>query len=244
MRGAGNAKRRRKSSCTISRVARRRSAVIARGTSASAKWVVTSATRNEAFCSIMTGSAAPASRREIFGMSVKSKPASMSVLFCTGAVTMAANSPRMQPSQARSSMAMTEAALRGSSRPATTGCAVGTSRSLSVPAREGRRAERVVDARRPALRRAPRPSPRASFASPATTRSAGQSLRASATQASGPIPAGSPEVTTMRGTSHYILISTNASSRSRRSHSSVSSSALLSRIAAKAFWRRTSSVLS
>ena len=34
---------------------------------------------------------------------------------------------------------------------------------------------------------------------------------------------------------HYILISTNASSRSRRSQSSVSSSALLSRIAANAF---------
>ena len=43
---------------------------------------------------------------------------------------------------------------------------------------------------------------------------------------------------------HYILISTNASSRNRRSHSSVSSSALLSRMAAKARCRRTSSVLS
>ena len=31
----------------------------------------------------------------------------MSVLFCTGAVTMAANSPFMQPSQARSSISMT-----------------------------------------------------------------------------------------------------------------------------------------
>jgi len=43
---------------------------------------------------------------------------------------------------------------------------------------------------------------------------------------------------------HYILTSTKASSRRRRSHNSVSSSALLSRIAAKACWRRTSSVLS
>ena len=43
---------------------------------------------------------------------------------------------------------------------------------------------------------------------------------------------------------HYILISTNASSRRRRSHNSVSSSALLSRMAAYAFCRRTSSVLS
>src|SRR5580704_9632235 len=39
-----------------------------------------------------------------------------------------------------------------------------------------------------------------SEASAATTRSARQSSCASATQASGPIPAGSPEVTTMRGT--------------------------------------------
>ncbi len=43
---------------------------------------------------------------------------------------------------------------------------------------------------------------------------------------------------------HYILVSTKASSRKRRNHNSVSSSALLSRIAANAFCRRTSSVLS
>src|SRR5271154_5826178 len=39
-----------------------------------------------------------------------------------------------------------------------------------------------------------------SEASPATTRSAFQSAWANATQASGPIPAGSPEVTMIRGT--------------------------------------------
>ena len=43
---------------------------------------------------------------------------------------------------------------------------------------------------------------------------------------------------------HYILVSTNASSRKRRNHNSVSSSALLSRMAANARCRRTSSVLS
>src|SRR6266446_6125202 len=42
----------------------------------------------------------------------------------------------------------------------------------------------------------------------------------------------------------YILTSTKASSRKRRSQSSVSSSALLSRMAAKARCRRMSSVLS
>ena len=55
--------------CTISSVARRRSAVIARGTSASGRWVVTSATRSAAFCSIITGRAARVARREIFGVS-------------------------------------------------------------------------------------------------------------------------------------------------------------------------------
>ncbi len=55
--------------------------------------------------------------------------------------------------------------------------------------------------------------------SAATTRSASQSVCARPTQASGPIPAGSPEVMTMRGmytaARAYILISTKASSRNR-----------------------------
>src|SRR5688572_4103516 len=46
------------------------------------------------------------------------------------------------------------------------------------------------------------------------------------------------------GRRHYILYSTNASSRSRRSHNSVSSSAFASRNSANARWRRLSSVAS
>ena len=89
------------------RVVRRRSRVMARGTSASARWVVTSATRNRSLSSSMTGMAARVRVARYSVWPVNAKPASIRVLFCTGAVTMAANSPFMQPSQARSSISIT-----------------------------------------------------------------------------------------------------------------------------------------
>ena len=66
---------------------------------------------------------------------VNGTPASLMTLFCTGAVTMAANSPLTQPSMARSSSASTWRALAGSSRPATQGAASGTSSTCRRPRR-------------------------------------------------------------------------------------------------------------
>ena len=65
---------------------------------------------------------------------VNGTPASLMTLFCTGAVTMAANSPLTQPAMARSSSASTWRALAGSSRPATQGAASGTSITSMPPA--------------------------------------------------------------------------------------------------------------
>ena len=107
MRGELSAKCRSRSVATILKVARRRSRVMALGTSARARCVVTSATRSVPVSSIITGNAARVRCARYSVCPVKAKPASIMVLFCTGAVTMAANSPFMQPSQARSSISIT-----------------------------------------------------------------------------------------------------------------------------------------
>ena len=103
--------------------------VSAAATSFSGRCVVASATRNGVFAS------PPTSIITTCGVRLRSArnsvcpenamPASSIVLFCTGAVTMAANSPAMQPSHARSSVARTLRAFVGSGWPGTVGTASG-----------------------------------------------------------------------------------------------------------------------
>ena len=170
---------------------------------------------------------------------VKAMPASLMMLFCTGAVTIASNSPLLQPAIARSSSSQHPAGVAGIE-------AAGVSRTVAAAH----------------VRRESAPSPAAAHRSqralPSSDavgqtddlvvrcRPAGSSA-ASSRHRSGPMPAGSPQVRTRRGralTGVQTSVSTKASSRSRRSHSSVSSSALLSRSCWKARWRCVSSVVS
>ncbi len=135
MRGRARSNCRPTSMCTMRKVASKRSRVIARGTSASGRCVVTSATRSLPATSNITGSAARVRVARYSVWPLNAKPASSSVLFCTGAVTIAANSPFMQPSQARSNSAITYSALRTSSCPAITGARRGTCSTRRCPAR-------------------------------------------------------------------------------------------------------------
>ena len=68
-------------------------AVIASLTARSGRCVVASATRRESAASSMTGCAAPVRAARYSVWPVNGTPASLMTLFCTGAVTMAANSP-------------------------------------------------------------------------------------------------------------------------------------------------------
>src|SRR5258706_3206283 len=102
-------------------------------------------------------------------------PASFSTLFCTGAVTIASNSPRTQPSRAVSSNASTCPAFALSSFPGTTGDATGT---WSTGASKGIRRMRARCAM--------------TSRSPMITRRPGNFSRARSAHRSGPMPAGSP----------------------------------------------------
>ena len=114
---------------TMASVASTASRVMAAGTSFSARCVVTSATRSGA------ARAPPTSIMTTRGVCVRcaknsvcpenGMPASMSTLFCTGAVTSAANAPVAQASDACCSIASTLCALAGSGWPGVTGAATG-----------------------------------------------------------------------------------------------------------------------
>ena len=83
------------------------SRVIAAGTSASGRCVVASATRKPPPTSIITTRAVPVRSARYSVCPVNATPASLMMPLCTGAVTIAANSPERQPSRARSSKAST-----------------------------------------------------------------------------------------------------------------------------------------
>ena len=83
--------------------------------------------------SSITGCAAPVRSARYSVWPVNGTPASLMTLLCTGAVTIAANSPLMQPSAARSSSASTWRELAGSRRPATQGAASGMSSTCRRP---------------------------------------------------------------------------------------------------------------
>ena len=110
-------------------VAATASRVTAAGTSLSARWVVTSATRSGASCgpptSIITTRGVCVRCAKYSVCPVKGMPASMKTLFCTGAVTSAANIPVAHASDALASEARTLCALVGSGWPGLTGAANG-----------------------------------------------------------------------------------------------------------------------
>ena len=185
-----------RSSATVIRSVRASSSrVSVAGTAASGTCVVASATRKgphgAAPTSIMTTVDRVRSARNSV-CPVNATPASLITLFCTGAVTIAAKPPVRHPASAASSVASTDLAFAGSSRPGTTGAASGkctTSNAYGVPG--------LLDAygtkRTPA--RSLRARSRKSSMSPKATSRAGQRLSASRTHKSGPMPAGSPIVT-------------------------------------------------
>ncbi len=86
---------------------------MAAGTSFSAKWVVASATRNGgddwplAPASIITTCGVPVCCARYSVWPENGTPASLMVLFCKGAVTIAANQPWRAPSMAMSSVCST-----------------------------------------------------------------------------------------------------------------------------------------
>ncbi len=112
MRGAAMPNLRRRSASTMSSMRARLSPVIAAGTSFSGRWVVASATRSGGVlrqrpASIITTCGVPVFSARYSVWPENATPASLMVLFCSGAVTMASNQPRCAPSMARSSVAST-----------------------------------------------------------------------------------------------------------------------------------------
>ncbi len=138
--------------------------------------------------------------REKLGMARRTRtPDWLMTLFCTGAVTSACACLRVQSCGARRSMSSTYGALRGSSVPATTGAAQrdrqhvkaadGVRPDVGHASRHARSSTRVAERARARLEQArvaehARGAPRIGRV-------------ASASEMSGPMPAGSPELTTM-----------------------------------------------
>ena len=142
MRGLSMPNLARKSAAMMRSVVASDSRVIADGTCASGKWVVASPTRNCPTAVLPTSSittcGVPVRSARNSVCPVNGMPASLITLFCTGAVTIAANSPDRQPPMAASSALSTLLALAGLSRPACTGTASGkcaTSIALGITPR-------------------------------------------------------------------------------------------------------------
>ncbi len=187
MRGRSMPKWRRRSRSMMRTMASSRPRSMAAGTSESARCVVASATRSPPPTSSITTSGVPVRSARYSVWPVKAMPASFNTLFCTGAVTIASNSPRMQPSMARSSIPSTCEALPLSNCPGTTGFATGRCNSDTTGAESRtsyRGASKAIE--RIAARRA------ITSRSPTITIRPGNFSRASRAHRSGPMPAGSP----------------------------------------------------
>ncbi len=111
--------------------------MIAAGTAASGRCVVTSATRSVASAapptSIITTRGVPVRSAKYSVWPVNGSPASRIALFCTGAVTSAANAPCAHASHACRSIDSTEAPLVGSGWPGTGGAASGWCHTSTTP---------------------------------------------------------------------------------------------------------------
>ena len=125
------------SRATMSIVSDTASRVIAAGTAASGRCVVTSATRSgwrpAPPTSIITTRGTPARRAKNSVWPEKGMPASSSALFCTGAVTSASNRPAAHASAAAPSIAMVAYALVVSGRPGSAGAASGWRQISQAP---------------------------------------------------------------------------------------------------------------
>ncbi len=193
-------KRRCKSRCVmrikLSSLARSSAAATAR----SGRCVVASATRSDLPASSITGCGAPVSSARSSVCPENATPDCVMTLFCTGAVTSACAVPATQSSVAAAQhrehvrgVARVERAGRDGRRsasgntcrlPAACGADGGERRGTRAARRAGRARARATRAGR--RRRAPRAAPRTARV-------------ASASEMSGPMPAGSPELTTIRG---------------------------------------------
>ena len=201
----------------MSRMRARPSWFTAAGTSFKARWVVASATRNcraGSSAALNAAGIGPASIITTWSVPVCSAkysvwpenatPASLMVLFCSGAVTTASNQPACTPSMAASSVASTARPLSLSSVPGTTWAPSGTSITLI---RSGPKCGR------PPFRTAIRDSAETRMAgsmaaavmarkaaSPSSTQlTSCRRAQAARSEISGPMPAGSPTVTASAG---------------------------------------------
>ena len=107
MRGRAQPKSRASAAASTRKHRHEPSTVIAALTARSGRCVVASATRRSPATSSITGSGVAVRSARYSVWPVNGMPASLMMLFCTGAVTIAANSPLRQPSTARSMSAST-----------------------------------------------------------------------------------------------------------------------------------------
>ena len=193
IRGRAMPKRRRRSASRMRTTETTSERVIAAGTAESGMCVVASATRMPPPASSITTCGVPVRSARYSVWPVKAIPASLMTLFWTGAVTIAWNSPLRQPSRARSRRPSTWRALRGSRRPAVTGCGAGMESiemggAASRPGYSGTSKAIPRDLARAAT----------TSRSPRITTRPGKERRAMDAQRSGPMPAGSPAVRATR----------------------------------------------
>ena len=194
----------------ISRVTARLSRVMAADTSFNGKCVVASATRRVGSpwpgspASIITTCAVPVFSARYSVWPEKATPASLIVLFCKGAVTMAPNQPAATPSTAASRVASTERPFSLSSTPGMTLLTVGISITARRPGPKCGRPLLRTACSDSAARRISGSIRLAVSARKAASPSRMQltSLRmaqAARMEISGPTPAGSPQVMAMAG---------------------------------------------
>src|SRR5471032_2433510 len=217
MRGAAMPNLVFKSWSMMSSTRARPSRLSAAATSFSGKWVVASATRSGGGsgrpagaggwpASIITTCAVPVWSAKYSVWPENGTPASLMVLFCSGAVTTALNQPARTPSMAASSVASTLRPFSLSSWPGTTCAASGTSITLTRPG---------PNCGRPPWRTACSDSAdkwmagsiwlavmARKAASPSSTQlTSWRRAQAARMAISGPMPAGSPTVTAIAGRS-------------------------------------------
>ena len=220
MRGAAMPNRRRRSPSRIRSTRVSPSAVMASATRRSGRWVVASATRSErppaqparsvcwaaSVASIITTSSTPQASRRYSVWPVKPAwPASMITPLCSGAVTMPAAWPSRQARIATSRVSSTWSALARANTPGRDGVRRATGHTGSRPgvasgtASPGESSTSSTARPRAAARSASRPgSPTATGRAPATPSAA------SISESSGPMPAGSPQVSASTGAGAVI----------------------------------------
>ncbi len=198
-------------------------ALSASGTARSGRCVVASATRSDLPASSITGCSTPVRLARNSVWPENSKPDWVITLFWTGAVTSACAACALHSATPRRSMSSTYAAFATSRRPATTGVRSAIGITCKLPTRCGPTCAAVAHSR--SVTRAARARDRSAnrLGSPSTASRAGISRCASARQMSGPMPAGSPELTTTTGRSVLTIAFEAGFVGARRSSGAASS---------------------